>query len=50
MTTLIKLQNTQKTEIETDTEMLVRVSIFFVIIAVTFLDFLLTQFTFKYCS
>ena len=50
MTTLTELQNIQKTEIETDTEMLVRVSIFSVIIAVNFLDFLLTQFTSKHCS
>lgn len=36
MTTLIELQNTQKTEIETDTEMLVHVSIFSVFTAVHF--------------
>lgn len=48
MTTLTELQNIQKTEIETDTEMLVHVSIFSVIIAVNFLDFVLAQLTFKH--
>jgi len=43
VTTLTELQNTQKTEIETDTETLVHVSIFSVIIAVNFLDLLLTS-------
>lgn len=50
MTTPTELQNIQKTEIETDTEMLVHVSIFSVIIAVNFIDFLFTRFTFKYCK
>lgn len=42
VTSLTELQNIQKTEIETDTEMLVHVSIFPAIIAVNLLDLLLT--------
>lgn len=42
MTTLIELQNTQKTEIETDIETLVHVSIFSIFSAVNFSDFLRT--------
>lgn len=41
VTSLTELQNIQKTEIETDTEMLVHVSIFSAIIAGNLLDLLL---------